>query len=510
MTDAGRRRSGLLVPLSACSSSNSWGIGDIADLDALARWLSGAGQRILQLLPLNEMAPSQHSPYSAISAMAIDPLYVSVPGVAEFAHGVASLPPDQRELLDTVRRAPTVQYDAVRQLKHAALHAAFDCFMAGEWCHDTVRARELKAFVSEQAWWIEDYALFRAIHAAEGERPWTEWPAGLQRREPAEIDRARRELLRDVVFHQYVQWQASLQWRAVRERTRGFELFGDLPFMVDADSADVWARQHQFRLDATIGAPPDAFSAAGQNWGMPLYRWDVMAAEHFLWLNERARRSADLFDGYRIDHLVGFYRTYAWPRDGSDPFFTPGDEPSQTALGERILGIFLASGATIVAEDLGTVPDFVRESLVRLGVPGFRVLRWEREWHTEGQPFRDPADYPVNSVATSGTHDTESMAIWWATLSSDDRAKLAAVPTMRRLAREADLNGAGRLGLRDRAAAGHRSLRLGRSHQRSGGGRRGELDVPTALAGRPPGRRAGGARTAADARPLGRPIPAMT
>src|SRR5262249_26413152 len=152
-------------------------------------------------------------------------------------------------------------------------------------------------------------------------------------------------------------------------------------------------------------APPDAFSATGQDWGMPVYRWDAIAADDFRWLRDRARRSADLYDGYRIDHLVGFYRTYGQPRDGDPPFFTPSDEADQKALGERIIEILRGAGAEVVAEDLGTVPDFVRESLVRLEVPGFRVFRWERHWDTDGQPFRDPTEYPVSSVATSGTHD---------------------------------------------------------------------------------------------------------
>lgn len=441
MNDASRRRSGVLIPLSSCPSSKSWGVGEIGDLRLLTAWLAAGGQRLLQLLPLNEMAPSQQSPYSAISATAIDPLYVSLADVPEFAAlgGEASISAAERESLEAVRAAPTIMYAAVRALKSAALRAAFDRFMADEWDHDTARARELKAFNSEQAWWIEDYAVFRAIHASHGERSWTEWPVGLQRREPADIDRARRELRREVLFYQYVQWQAGLQWRAARTAAHGVELFGDLPFMVDVDSADVWARQHQFRLDATIGAPPDAFSKKGQNWGMPLYRWDVLAAEQFLWLHQRARRSADLYDGYRIDHVVGFFRTYAWPRDGSAPFFTPADEPAQTALGGHVLGVFRGSGAFVVAEDLGTIPDFVRASLARLGVPGYRVLRWEREWHDEGQPFRDPADYPANSVATSGTHDTESMAAWWSDASADERASLAGVPTVQSLSSGMDL-----------------------------------------------------------------------
>jgi 4-alpha-glucanotransferase len=445
MTDpAGRRQSGVLIPLFSCPSSTSWGAGDIGDLAPMTAWLAGAGQRILQLLPINESAPGQQSPYSAISAMAIDPIYIRVPDVPEFdaLGGEASLTPADRGLLEAVRREPRIDYAGVRRLKRAALRAAYERFNAEEWRLDTGRARELKGFISEQAWWIEDYALFRAIHASHDERPWTDWPAALQRREPADIDRARRELMHEVLFHQYMQWQAAVQWRVARGQTHGVALFGDLPFMVDGDSADVWARQYQFRLDVSIGAPPDAFSATGQNWGMPLYRWDVIAGEHFRWLHERVRRSADLYDGYRVDHLVGFYRTFGWPKDGSEPFFTPADEATQVGLGERVLAIFREAGSTIIAEDLGTVPDFVRASLARLTVPGFRVLRWERHWHREDRPFRDPADYPLISVATSGTHDTESMAAWWAHAPDEERRQIAAIPTVRRIAGGIDVTSA--------------------------------------------------------------------
>ncbi|OFW28396.1 MAG: 4-alpha-glucanotransferase [Acidobacteria bacterium RIFCSPLOWO2_12_FULL_65_11] len=436
MTDAALcRRAGLLIPLFSFPSSTSWGIGDIGDLVPMTAWLAAAGQRVLQILPINEMAPGQQSPYSAISAMAIDPIFLRLPDVPEFAAmgGEASLGSGDRELLGRVRRAPRIEYASVWRLKHASLRVAFEWFWNTEWRRDTARARAFRSFVSEQAWWVEDYALFRAIHAREGERPWTEWPAALARREPADIDRTRRELATEVLFYQYLQWLAMSQWREARRQAHEVAIFGDLPFMVDGDSADVWARQQQFRLDVSIGAPPDAFSAAGQNWGMPLYRWDVMAVGDFLWLRERARRAADLYDGYRIDHLVGFYRTFAWPTDGSPPFFTPADEPTQTALGERLLGIFRATGSTIVAEDLGVVPDFVRASLARLGVSGFRVFRWERRWGMAGQPFIDPVEYPPTSVATSGTHDTEPLACWWEHLSADERRKVGEVPAIQRL-----------------------------------------------------------------------------
>jgi 4-alpha-glucanotransferase len=438
---AGRRRAGILIPLFSIPSTTSWGIGDIGDVEPITAWLAAAGVRVLQLLPLNEMAPGQQSPYSAISAMAIDPIFIRLPDVPDFEAlgGEAALSPDDRDTLARVRAARSVAYRDVRRLKAASLRRSFACFLENEWRRDTARAKALRSYVSEQAWWIEDYALFRALHAREGERPWTAWPVELQRREPASIDRARRELADQVLFQQYLQWIAGTQWQRARQRTHGLQLFGDLPFMVDGDSADVWSRQHQFRLDVSVGAPPDAFSATGQDWGMPLYEWEVMAREDYRWLHERARRSADLFDGYRVDHLVGFYRTYGKRRDGGGGFFTPPDEPSQLAQGERLMDLFRGAGAEIIAEDLGIVPDFVRASLARMALPGYRVSRWERHWHTPGQPFRDPLEYPALSVAASGTHDTEPLVVWWEGASDEERREVANLALIQRLAGGRDL-----------------------------------------------------------------------
>ena len=437
MTSDARRRAGLLIPLFSFPSAASWGIGDIGDVAPMTTWLAGAGHRVLQLLPLNEMAPGQQSPYSAMSAMAIDPIYLRAPDVPEAAHagGEAGLDTAARESLERSRRAPRVDYPAVRRLKQTTLAAAFDRFHDLDLTRDGPRSRAFKTFVTAEAWWLDDYALFRAIHDREGSRPWTEWPAPFRDRDRDALDRARGELSREIAFYSYLQWLADAEWRAARAAaaSNGVALFGDLPFMVDTDSADVWARQHQFRLDVSVGAPPDAFSDDGQNWGVPTSDWEAMAADDFQWLRDRARRSAALYDGFRVDHLVGFYRTYGRPRDGSAPFFSPAEEPDQVKLGEAVLRIFSESGVEIIAEDLGTVPDYVRASLARLDIPGFRVLRWERYWHTPGEPFRDPADYPAVSVAASGTHDTEPLVTWWEGASIDDKQKVSELPTIQRL-----------------------------------------------------------------------------
>src|SRR5262249_8847957 len=149
------------------------------------------------------------------------------------------------------------------------------------------------------------------------------------------------------------------QWQKARRDAAPVGILGDFPFMVSGDSADVWARQHQFRMDASVGVPPDAFSETGQDWKLPVYRWDIIARNGYEWLQKRARRCAGLYDGFRVDHLVGFYRTYAREQDKTAHFWPP-DRPSQLAQGERVLGVLGASGSHLIAEDLGVVPDFVR------------------------------------------------------------------------------------------------------------------------------------------------------
>lgn len=438
-----RRRSGLLIPLFSCVSTRSWGIGDIGDVPAVVAWLSAAGQRALQLLPLNEMAPGQQSPYSAISAMAIDPIYLDLSAVPDFQAlgGEACVGDEDRRQLAEVRAATRIDYARVRRLKQRASREAFARFVTVEWRHDTERARALKAFIADQAWWLDDYALFRALHAREDERAWMEWPAPLQRRDPSALAEAREELAESVLRTQYRQWLAAEQWRHARQAARAchVDLLGDLPFMVDGDSADVWAHQSWFALDASVGVPPDAFSETGQDWGMPVYQWDALAADDFRWLRDRARRAAELYDGFRIDHLVGFYRTYGRRKSDGVAYFTPPEEEQQRALGERVLEVFREPGADVVAEDLGTVPDFVRASLSRVGVPGFKVARWERDWHAPGQPFRDPADYAACSVANSGTHDTETLAVWWTQAPREEREAVARTPTVARMARGVDI-----------------------------------------------------------------------
>ncbi len=426
------RRAGILVPLFSIPTSRSWGIGEIADVEPMVRWLEAAGHRVLQLLPINEMPPGETSPYSALSAMAIDPQFISMEDVADFGEigGEAALDREARTELDDLRSAPSINYCRVRALKNTVLRRCFAHFVEREWSSGSRRSAALEAYIREQSWWLEDYALYRALKAKHGERAWMEWPEPLRSRDPAALAAARDELAGDILYRQYLQWLAGDQWGTARDRAAGVALFGDLPFMVSGDSADVWARQDEFRLDASVGVPPDAFSETGQDWGLPVYRWDVLVARDYDWLRNRARRNADIYDGYRVDHLVGFYRTYFRPHDGGKAQFVPSEEVEQVKQGEAVLAVFREPGTEIIAEDLGLVPDFVRKSLSGLEVPGYKVFRWEREWDVDGQPFRDPRAYPAVSVATSGTHDTEPMKIWWEGAPSEEKEAVLAIPSI--------------------------------------------------------------------------------
>jgi 4-alpha-glucanotransferase len=428
------RQAGVLLPLFSLRSATDWGVGEIPDLVPFARWASSAGLSMVLMLPVNEASRGQHSPYGALSAFAIDPVYVAIDALEDFANagGHDALTPADRRLLAEVRASSTVRWDAVRGLKARALQLAYECFLSREWRHKSQRARELERFAREQAAWLEDYALFVAIHdELMGGRSWTDWPAPLRDREPTALADVRARLSDRTLFRTWLQWVVDRQWHAARRGSNavGVELAGDIPFMVAPDSADVWARRGDFRLDAEVGVPPDAFSATGQRWGLPVYRWSVMEKGGHQWMTARADRMADLYGFYRVDHVVGLYRTYHFPLDGTPAAFTPAEEKAQIANGEGILEIF-SRRASVIAEDLGVVPPFIRKSLDALKIPGYRVQRWERAWDTEGQPFLDPAKWPEVSVATTGTHDTDTMAEWYEGLKPADRTALFALPPL--------------------------------------------------------------------------------
>jgi len=419
------RRAGLLLPLSTVRG-RSGQLATYADAAEVARWLASAGCTLWQHLPLSEISPGQDSPYAASSSNALEPVYVDLAAVED-----AGAPePAEREVLERDADFSRVDFEAVRQVKRRVLERAWTRFRDREVRTGSERARAFERFRAEHAAWLEDWALYRALHDRR-QASWRSWEPELRERAPGALEAARAEL-RDVLDGlEYVQWLADEQWRSARKACNqiGVKVIGDLPFMVAEDSSDVWSLQRFFRFDATVGVPPDAYSAEGQDWGLPVPRWDEMRAAGDPWLHQRADRAAELFDAMRVDHVVGLYRTFVRPVDKSPPCFVPGEEGAQREQGERILGL-LGEKAEVLAEDLGVVPPFVRRSLAEKGLPGTKVLRWE----DDAGVFRDPAQFPRISLAVCGTHDTEALAVWWESLRDHERAAQLRLPRLRALA----------------------------------------------------------------------------
>jgi glycogen operon protein len=427
-TQRRRRRAGVVMPLFSIRSQSGWGLGEIADIPRFARWAQAAGFSVLQLLPVNEVSGADPSPYAALSAFALDPVYLSLDACEDFtaAGGREALSPEQRARLDAATQAQLVDWGTVRALKREASALAFERFLRDEWRKNSERAEQLAGFMKTNRAWLDDYALFSVLHEQFG-KSWLEWPRDVRDREPGAIARARDEHADELLRAKWLQWQLDVQWRGARREASalGVELMGDLPFMVGVDSADVWSNRQLFRTDLHVGTPPDDFCEAGQDWGLPVYDWRVLEDNGFAWLKARAMRSGELFSLYRVDHAIGFYRTYFRSSDGKSSGFTPADEAAQLQLGERLMRL-MTRWAEVIAEDLGTVPPFLRPSLEKLGVAGYRVLRWEKE----ADEYRDPASWPAVSVCTNATHDTDTTAEWYDALSREDRERLKKIPSL--------------------------------------------------------------------------------
>ena len=486
----------LLVPLFSLRLGERAGASATSAICGAARrgW-PAPGQRVLQLLPINEMAPGQQSPYSAISAMAIDPIFISLPSVPEFAaarrRSVALDARRRDAALVRVRRAARRLRERPRAQRTRAaerVRAILDDRSGG--ATRRARGRSRRSSASRRG----GSRTTRSSARSTPRRASGRGPSG-RRRCAARAGGARSTRAASWPRGPVPPVPAVARRRAVaggarRDRTAS-QLFGDLPFMVDGDSADVWARQDQFRLDVSLGVPPDAFSATGQDWGMPVYRWDVIAARRFpVAARARAaqRRSLRRLPRRSPRRLLSHVRPAARRRRRRSSPRRRGANRWRSANGAAASSAAPAprSSPRISASCPTSSAHRSRGS----GVPGFRVFRWERYWHAEASRSAIPADYPAVSVATSGTHDTETLAVWWRRAPSRERQQVAALDerwsalteSARPRVRDALLEALLASAIRTRAVSGAGRLRLARSDQRAGDGQRRELDVPAAVA----------------------------
>ncbi len=426
------------MPLFALRDEKDLGIGDVAALREFIDWVAEVGFKLVQLLPINETG-ADNSPYNAISAMAIE---------LTTLHLAPNSPQDlTRENFDTAvagvdlnaLRVGAVKYRPVKELKLRLLEKAFSNFLAHA---DEQRQSKFRAFCEEESAWLREYAFFRVLmEANDDSAAWNRWQPQHQTIEKGrgwlrdlphdrEAALARRES-----FFCYVQWIAHQQWRAVKRyaEERGVALMGDIPFGVSYCSADVFARQDEFILDWFGGAPPephfkdDAFTQKwGQNWGIPLYRWDNMRANNFEWWRQRVHAVRRIFHLFRIDHIQGFYRIYSFPW-----------RPRRNK--EEYLRVLLeeAGGRRVIGEDLGVVPEYVRPNLRSLGIAGFKIPQWEMH---DGMIIPGHM-YERLSVATYATHDHEPIrALWNETFERPFKAGEQARATLEKIALFAGLD----------------------------------------------------------------------
>ena len=423
---AAPRIAGCVIPLFSVRTERDWGIGQITDLPACAVWVRSSGHKLLQILPPYELAQGETSPYGARTAFGLDPIYIGIESIEDLDEAAIdqALGAEGKSELARLRAAKNVDYASVRKLKERIFEVAFARFYESEWTRGTPRADHFRAFLEHEQDWLADLSLYVALREKHHNHSWQFWPLDVQNREAPALDHARKELAKRILEHQYLQWVAHVQWDRARGEMRGVgvELMGDMPFVVGRESADVWQHPNEFRRDASLGAPPDAFSPDGQDWGLPPYDIDAMQANDLAWMRARTRHAARLYDRFRLDHVVGYFRQ--WVKGADKGSFVPSDEPEQRHLGQHLLEVIKqeAAPARVIAEDLGVIPPFVRESMKHLELPGYKVIPWERD---DGIGYRDPEAYPRISVATYSTHDTAPITAWWDEMDTEERAGLS-------------------------------------------------------------------------------------
>lgn len=403
------RACGLLLHPTSLPGPDGIGTLDSHYLEQWLDFLVAAGQTYWQVLPL---VPTGYgdSPYAGLSAFAGNPLLIPSEMLVELGlvgrHRLRDRPdgPQQR-----------VDYGTVITWKQALLTEAGERFAAS--APEAWRA-DFEAFCAAEASWLDDYALFRALKDAHGGRSWDTWPPALRDREPAALEAARRELRAAVTLHQFQQWLFFRCWQRTRQacRRRRLRIIGDVPIFVAYDSADVWANRELFKLNAqgrpthVAGVPPDYFSATGQLWGNPLYRWQRMAADGFRWWLDRMRHMLRLVDVVRLDHFRGFAACWTIPATAPTAATgrwvkTPGRK--LFAVMKRAFGVL-----PIIAEDLGVITPDVVALRDAFGFPGMRVLQFAFSGDPNNHDL--PHNHVPNAVVYTGTHDNDTTVGWYA------------------------------------------------------------------------------------------------
>ena len=379
-------------------------------------WLHGAGQTLWQMLPLGGIGPG-NSPYMSSSAFAGNLLLIDLAELQQRGWLAADA------LAAPARTDPCrIDYARLVPYRMQRLAQAAAAFASGA---SAVDRASFNNFCAAHADWLDDYTLFMALNEAHHGADWSTWGDGLAWRSPTALAAARVCHAERIAFWAFGQWCFFRQWAALRTHAhaKGVKIIGDVPIFIAYQSAEVWARPDLFELDAdgrttvVAGVPPDYFSATGQRWGNPLYRWPAHAAEGYAWWVQRLRRTLDLVDIVRIDHFRGF----------ADYWEIPADQP--TAVHGRWLpgpGLALFEAIAqalgplpVIAEDLGDLSQAARALLAASGFPGMAILQFAFSGDAR-DPFL-PHNHHHHSVVYTGTHDNDTSTGWWSAASDHER-----------------------------------------------------------------------------------------
>jgi 4-alpha-glucanotransferase len=406
------RSSGIL--LHPTSLPGSYGIGDFGDeARAFVDFLVASGQSLWQVLPLGPTGYGD-SPYQLMSAFAGNTLLINPRQLV--AEGLLN----PEEIAAPNFSTEYVEFARVQDFKDRVLRRAFENFKRGA---TGSLAADFEGFCDEHRFWLDDYALYRALKDTHGGAEWTKWAQGLANREPSALEKARSDLREPIEGHKFDQFLFFKQWQALSGycHARGVKLIGDLPIFGAHDSVDVWANRQYFKLNhegkpaVVAGVPPDYFSETGQLWGNPLYDWDRLQADGFKWWIDRVRFAMSQFDLVRVDHFRGFVACWEVPAgettaEHGEWVNTPGRELFKTLTAE--LG-----DLPIIAENLGVITPEVESLRAEFGFPGMRVLQFAFSGDEEN--IHLPDNYPRDVVVYTGTHDNDTTAGWFAGLDDE-------------------------------------------------------------------------------------------
>ena len=410
------RAAGILLSITSLPSRYGIGCFSQSAYD-FVDWLKDAGQTYWQILPV---CPTSYgdSPYQSFSTFAGNPYFISLEQLIQ--EGV--LTREECDAADFGSDASSVDYEKMYFARYPLLRKAYER-------SDISKNPEYRQFLAENEWWLNDYALFMALKNFFDGAPWYEWPEDIRLRWGFALDYYRRELYFEIEFQKYMQFQFFRQYWQLKNyaNDNGIQIIGDIPIYVAMDSADTWAHPELFQLDeqniptAVAGCPPDGFSADGQLWGNPLYRWEYHRQTGYSWWLSRLWYCFRMYDVTRIDHFRGFDEYFSIPY---------GAESAVTGHWEKGPGIELfhcveqnLGWHEVIAEDLGYVTDSVRQLVRDSGFSGMKVLEFAFDSRDSGSANDYlPHNYIENAVVYTGTHDNETLIGWLDTINTTDRA----------------------------------------------------------------------------------------